>query len=195
MFWRLALTGILSLAVAGSVVGTLAAQADGGSGAHADVTVWVPRSGDVAGLASRGFVVDLSARFKGDLAATLASLELTGPGAHQNTAPLGGSFGVGAADHFPGLVVLLSSSKVGAGAGQNLANEFNITGVTDRPSTDETEIWATWIIGAQNAFGSVGEQTRSRLFVAVVAGTAPGVVRDLDGNGVFDEQDLTGMGY
>ena len=134
------------------------------------------------------------ARYDRSLAATGASPELTGPGAHANTAPLPGSSSAGAnADHFPGLVVLLSSSRVGAGAGQNLANLFNIVAVTNQTSS-ETDIWSTWIIGGQNAFGSVGQLTRTRLFVAVVDGVAPNVVSDLDRNGVFDEKDFALMG-
>jgi hypothetical protein len=48
---------------------------------------------------------------------------------------------------------------------------------------------------APNVFGTAGQNTRSRLFVAVVRGTAPAVVQDLDGNGVFDETDLELMGF
>ena len=40
--------------------------------------------------------------------------------------------------------------------------------------------YPTWIIGGQNAFGTVGQLTRTRLFVAVVDGVAPNVVSDLD---------------
>jgi hypothetical protein len=58
-----------------------------------------------------------------------------------------------------------------------------------------TEIWSTWIVGAANAFGNVGEQTASRLFVAVVEGVAPDVVVDMDGNGVLNKKDLKLMGY
>lgn len=168
------------------------ARADSGS---VNVQVFAPRSGDVAGVGSRGFLVDLVARFDGDLASTGASPELTGPGPLQNAGPFPGTFGPGAdRDHFPGLVVLLSSSRVGAGPGQNLANLFDIIGVTNR-SEHGTEIWATWIIGAPNNFGTVGLLTPSRLFVTVVSGTAPDVVSDADGNGVIDEKDLDLMGF
>lgn len=193
---------ILALAAAAALTGgVMGASASSGS-SDADVTVWVPRSGDVAGVETRGFVLDFSVRFKGDLPATGASLELTGPAAHANTAPLPGTFGVGAnKDHFPGLVVLLSSTKIGAGAGQNLANEFNITGVTNRKSNDETEIWATWIVGAKGAFAFQRSDEHpqpsenSRLFVAVVDGTAPDVVDDANGDGRRDEKDLQSMGF
>jgi hypothetical protein len=159
-----------------------------------NLEVFTPENGNLAGVGSRAFLVDLKAEFNGNLATTGASPELTGPGAHSNAAPFPGSFGNGAnVDHFPGLVVLLSSSRAGVGPGQNLANDFNITTITDRRS-DRTEIWSTWIGGAPNVFGTVGQNTRSRLFVAVVRGTAPDVVIDMDQNGVFDEKDLELMG-
>lgn len=192
---------IIALAGASMLAGGVMASASG-SGDDADIRVWVPRSGDVAGVETRGFLLDFAVRFKGDLASTGASLELTGPAAHNNTAPLPGSFGVGAnADHFPGLVVLLSSTKIGAGPGQNLANEFNITGVTDREGNKETEIWATWIIGAKGAFAFQRSAEHpepyenSRLFATVVKGTAPDVVTDENGDGRLDEKDLEAMGF
>ena len=99
--------------------------------------VFAPNSGDLPGVGSRGFLVDLVARYDMSLAATGASPELTGPGAPANTAPLPGSSAAGAnADHFPRLVVLLSSSRVGAGPGQNLANLFNIVAVTNQTSSE-----------------------------------------------------------
>jgi len=157
--------------------------------------VFAPAEDDVAGVESRGFLVDLAAEFPGGLAGTGASLELTGPGAHANAAPFPGTFSAGAdADHFQGLVVLLSSTRIGAGPGQNVANLFNIIAVTNRTPTS-TEIWGTWIIGAKNAFGIEGQLIPSRLFVTVVDGTAPDVVTDMNGDGVLDNKDLTLMGY
>lgn len=159
-----------------------------------NLDLFAPKSGDVAGVESRAFLVDLVARFDGDLVATGASPELTGPGSYQNAPPFPGTFSPGAnRDHFPGLVVLLSSTLIGAGPGQNVANLFNIVAVTNR-TEEETEIWATWIVGAKNAFGREGEETPSRLFIAVVEGVAHDVVEDLDGNGIFDEKDLRLMG-
>ena len=161
----------------------------------ASITVFAPGKGDVAGVGSRGFLVDLAVQFNTDLAGTGASLELTGPGPLQNAGPFPGTFSLGAnLDHFPGLVVLLSSTQVGSGPGHNVANLFNINAVTHQDATG-TEIWSTWIIGAPNAFGKVGEKTPSQLFVAVVEGTAPDVVSDMDGNGVFNRKDLKLMGY
>ena len=186
--------GLKRMLAAPLMVLALGAPVAGVAEASVGLDVFAPNNGDLAGVGSRGFLVDLVARYDRSLAATGASLELTGPGAHANTAPLPGSSSAGAnADHFPGLVVLLSSSRVGAGAGQNLANLFNIVAVTNQTSS-ETDIWSTWIIGGPNAFGSVGQLTRTRLFVAVVDGVAPNVVSDLDHNGVFDEKDLALMG-
>lgn len=166
-----------------------------------ELKVFTPKNGDVAGVNSRGFLVDLRARFDGNLASTGVALELTGPAAHANTAPLPGDFGGGRDPSFPGLVVLLSTSTVGPGPGLNLANLFNIVAVTDRvtdsvdSSNDETEIWATWIVGAPNLFGISGQLVQSRLFVAIVAGNAPNAVTDMDSDGDFDKDDLKLMGH
>jgi len=111
---------------------------------------------------------------------------------HQNAAPLPGAFGDGPNDKFPNLVVLLSSTK--AGAGINHAGSFNLVAVTDQRS-DRAQIWSTWIIGAPNVFGTPGVDTPSRLFVAAVNGVAPAVVRDLNLDGQFDEEDLALMGF
>ncbi len=168
--------------------------ADGG-GKSARITVFAPEEGYVTGLGSRAFLVDLSVQFTGNLASTGVTPELTGPGPMQNAGPFPGTFGLGAnLDHFPGMVVLLSSTRIGAGAGQNVANLFNINTVTNQDASG-TEIWSTWIVGAANAFGVVGEQTPSRLFLAVVEGTAPNVVIDMDSDGKFDKKDLKLMGY
>lgn len=169
------------------------AQADGGS---VGLKVFAPKSGDVAGVDTRGWIVDLVASFDGDLASTGASPELTGPGVHANAPPFPGTFSPGAnLDHFPGLVVLVTSTNIGAGPGQNVSNLFNLIGITNREDDDETEVWATWIIGAVGAFGTVGENEEATLFVAVVEGDAPNVVEDLDGDGEFDEDDLELMGF
>lgn len=159
------------------------------------ITVFAPGKGDVAGVGSRAFLVDIAVQFHGDLASTGVSAELTGPGPLQNAGPFPGTFSLGAnKDHFPGLVVLLSSTLTGAGPGQNLANLFNINAVTNQDAAG-TEVWSTWIVGAPNAFGTVGQKTPSKLFLAVVEGTAPDVVSDMDGNGVINKKDLSLMGY
>ncbi len=171
------------------------AYADKDNGRIASIEVFAPEEDYLAGLGSRALMVDMAIEFKGDLASTGVTPELTGPGAMMNTGPFPGTFGLGAnKDHFPGLVVLLSSTRIGAGPGQNVADLFNITTVTNQ-EPGLTEIWTTWIVGAPNAFGVVGQDTPSRLFVAVVKGTAPDVVTDMDGDGVFDKKDLKLMGY
>lgn len=167
-----------------------------GSRVPVGLEVLVPRDGDVAGVESRGFLVHLIAHYNGDLASTGASVELTGAGAHTNAPPFPGSFGVGAdADHFPGLVALMSTTTLGVGPGQNIANLFNIITVTNRKGSEQTDISATWIAGTIGAFAPAGQFTPTRLLLALVDGTAPNVVEDLDGNGSYDEQDLALMGF
>jgi len=174
---RAATTFIVVLALSWSTLGT-PAQAGG----SVDIQVFAPKSGDVAGVVNRAFLVDLVARFDGDLASTRAV-----PGVKAAGAP-------GANPNFPGLVVLLSGTKFAPptfnGPGQNLANAFNIIAVTDRDDNEKTDIWTTWFVGAAN-FGS----GPSRLFVAIVAGDAPNVIDDVDGNGVIDEKDLRRLGF
>jgi hypothetical protein len=172
-----------------------AGQGDDDDDDTVQVKVFAPGKGDVAGVGSRAFLVDMSVTFPGDLASTGATPELTGPGPLMNAGPFPGTFSAGAnLDHFPGLVVLLSSTRIGAGPGQNVANLFNVNAVTHQEA-GKTEIWSTWIVGAPNAFGVAGELTPSHLFVAVVEGTAPGVVMDMDNNGVINKKDLKLMGY
>lgn len=158
----------------------------------------------MAGLGGRGFLVDLKATFHNStLSETGAGLELTGPGGHQTSPPFPSPFGVGPDDKFPGLIVLLSTSTVGVGPGQNLAGLFNIVAVTNRDE-EATDISATWIIGAP-VFGASPANPgpiESTLLVAVAAdlngdGTfndAPAVIADLNGDGVIDEKDLKLLG-
>ena len=184
--------GAILLVILAAIIGTTNVMAKSDS---VKIKVLTPRKGDIAGVDSRGFLVDLVASFDGDLASTGASLELTGPGAHVNAPPFPGDFSPGHDPSFPGLVVLLSSTKVGAGPGQNLTNLFNIISVTDRVEGKRTDIQATWIIGAPNLFGTVGENVDSELFVAVVEGEAPNFVIDMDNDGDFDKDDLDLMGF
>jgi hypothetical protein len=186
---------LMKLLVLASVLSLSAGLAVADEDRLAKLTIFAPGEDDVAGISSRGFLVDLAVNFEGNLASTGASSELTGPGALQNAGPFPGTFGPGAnIDHFPGLVVLLSSTTIGAGAGQNVSNLFNIISVTNRTPT-QTEIWGTWIVGAKNSFGVEGQMTPSRLFVTVVDGTAPNVVTDMNGDGKYDAKDLALMGY
>jgi hypothetical protein len=193
---KLISVSVFALLTASSLLNpALADKNDNDDNKSARITVFAPGKGDVAGVGSRAFLVDISVQFDGNLASTGVTPELTGPGPLANAGPFPGSFSVGAnLDHFPGLVVLLSSTTLGAGPGQNVANLFNINAVTNQDASG-TEIWSTWIIGAPNAFGRVGERTPSRLFLAVVEGTAPDVVIDMDGNGIFDKTDLKLMGH
>jgi hypothetical protein len=195
---KLKLSGFV-LAAAGAAILTASIGSGAASAARVehddpqvDIQVFTPKSGNVAGIGSRGFMVDLKADFNVPLAETGAGLELTGPGVHQNAAPLPGAFGDGPNDKFPNLVVLLSSTK--AGGGINHAGAFNIVAVTDQRA-DRAQIWSTWIVGAPNVFGTPGVDTPSRLFVAAVAGPAPAVVKDVNFDGQFDEEDLFLMGF
>lgn len=94
-----------------------------------------------------------------------------------NTPPFPSPFGPGQDDAFPGLIVLLSTTEIGAGPGQNLAGLFNLTGFTDR-ERGETEVWSTWIVG-DSLFG----EGRSKVYVAV----AKDKDKDKDNNGVYDD--------
>jgi len=160
------------------------------------VEVFAPENNHAAGRNASGFFVDLEAEFPTGVAATGAREQLTGPGVHQNAPPFPGAFNAGKDESFPGLIVLLSTTEIGAGPGQNLAGLFNLTGFTDR-QPDSTEVWATWIVGAP-LFGE-GESTS---YVAVAADKdkngvfddAPGAVPDADGDGDVDKKDLEAFG-
>jgi hypothetical protein len=93
---KLKLSGFV-LAAAGAAILTASIGSGAASAAGAenddpqvDIQVFTPKSGNVAGIGSRGFMVDLKADFNVPLAETGAGLELTGPGVHQNAAPLPG---------------------------------------------------------------------------------------------------------
>ena len=104
---------ILNKLVCASALAMMAGVAIADDERSAKLTIFAPESGYVAGVSSRGFLVDLSVEFEGDLASTGVSLEHTGPGPFQNAGPFPGTFSVGAnKDHFPGLVVLLSSTTI-----------------------------------------------------------------------------------
>ena len=158
------------------------------------VQVLSPRNGDLAGKQSKGFVVDLALRYP-SLAASGADFQLTGPTVHQNQAPFPGTFAAGVDEKVPGLIVLLSTTTVGARNGQNLANLFNLTGFTNQRTN---EIWDTWIVGAP----SFGKNVRSVLRVAVAAdknkdgiyNDAPAVVPDSNHDGRINASDLEAYG-
>jgi len=159
-----------------------------------NVTVFAPRKGDVAGKDSKGFFVDLALRYP-SLASSGAGFQLTGPGAHQNQPPLPGAFAPGVDEKLPGLIVLLSTSTIGAKNAQNLANLFNLTGFTNQKTN---EIWDTWIVGAP----LFGKNVRSVLRVAVAAdrnkdgiyNDAPAIVPDANHDGRINATDLKAYG-
>ena len=187
---------LVALAAVGTATATAAnarkASKKGSSAVQVDV--FSPREGDVAGKLSKGFFVDLAVRYP-SLAASGADFQLTGPTAHQNQAPFAGAFGAGADEKVPGLIVLLSTTTVGAKNAQNLANLFNLTGFTNQKTN---EIWDTWIVGAP----SFGENVRSVLRVAVAAdknkdgiyNDAPAVVPDSNHDGRINAIDLKAYG-
>jgi hypothetical protein len=162
--------------------------------AAVQVEVFSPRKGDLAGKQSKGFIVDLALRYP-SLAASGADFQLTGPTTHQNQAPFPGSFAAGVDEKLPGLIVLISTSTVGAKNAQNLANLFNLTGFTNQKTN---EIWDTWIVGAP----SFGRNVRSVLRVAVAAdknkdgiyNDAPAVVPDANRDGRINAIDLKAYG-
>ena len=188
---------VLCFAVLAAVLGTSAAAAARASttaAAPVDVSVFSPQAGDVAGNQSKGFFVDLAVRYP-TLASSGAGFQLTGPTIHQNQGPFPGAFAPGVDEKLPGLIVLLSTSTVGARNAQNLANLFNLTGFTNQKTH---EVWDSWIVGAP----SFGRNVRSVLRVAVAAdknkdgiyNDAPAVVPDANGDGHIDAYDLKAFG-
>ena len=179
------------------------------------VEMFAPEKGHNVGIGGRGWFVDLEIEYKAPLERTgftvnadgQPGFQLTGPnapastnfsaGTHNNVTPFPGTFSLGADERLPGLIVLLTTTTVGAGACQNIANLFNLTGVTDL-QPDSAELWDTWIVGAPN----FGVGTASRIFVAVandlngdgISNDAPSVLPDIDGNGVCDSGDLRAYG-
>jgi hypothetical protein len=195
---RTLLTVLFLVALAAVVAATATAAANRAASKKAaspvNVEVFAPRGGDVAGKQSKGFLVDLALRYP-SLAASGADFQLTGPTTHQNQAPFPGTFSAGVDEKLPGLIVLLSTTTVGAKNAQNLANLFNLTGFTNQKTN---EIWDTWIVGAP----SFGKNVRSVLRVAVAAdknkdgiyNDAPAVVSDSNHDGRINAVDLKAYG-
>jgi hypothetical protein len=194
---KLVLAVALAALTAAAAVGATAAtgkRATATADPPVKVQVFAPRPGDVVGKQSRGFFVDLALQYP-SLASSGADVQLTGPGTHQNQAPFPGAFAAGVDEKLPGLIVLLSTSTVGARNAQNLANLFNLTGFTSQKTN---EIWDTWLVGA-SAFG---KNVRSVLRVAVAAdknkdgiyNDAPAVVQDANGAGRINATDLQAFG-
>ncbi len=199
MHKRTLLTALSLVALAAVVAATATAAATGKSASKkanspVQVEVFSPRNGDVAGKQSKGFFVDLALRYP-SIAASGADFQLTGPATHQNQAPFPGSFAAGVDEKVPGLIVLLSTTTVGARNAQNLANLFNLTGFTNQTTN---EIWDTWIVGAP----SFGKNVHSVLRAAVAAdknkdgiyNDAPPVVPDSNHDGRINAVDLNAYG-
>ncbi|RVU24325.1 hypothetical protein EOT10_14950 [Streptomyces antnestii] len=193
-------------AVATAVATPERAGAHGGDDTPVEVEVHAPARGDVAGAEGKGWFVDLEVDYPGGQdglhKAGFSGLQLTGPAGHNNVPPFPGTFSPGKDDRLPGLVVLGSTtvSRPGtkfAGPGTNLANLFNMTGVTDR-TADETELWDTWIVGDS----ILGKDVDTVLTVAVVDDLdhngvyddAPDTVTDENGDGRVDAADLKALG-
>lgn len=176
----------------------VATASDYGHRADVNVELFAPAKGDNVGVGGRGWFVDLAVQFEGDLeTAGFSDFQITGPGPHDNVAPFPGTFSPGVDDRFPGLIVLLKTTTIGAGSCQNLANLFNLTGVTNQ-SDEDVEIWDTWIVGAP----LFGTDTKSKVFVAVaddfngdgIYNDAPAVVPDANGDGKCNARDLKALG-
>src|SRR3954452_19703466 len=159
-----------------------------------DVSVFAPNNGDHVN--PTGWFVDVAADYKTGLSRPgFTTPQLTGPGAHANVAPAPGAFGLGHDDKWPGLIVLVSTAK--AGPGQNLANLFNLTGLTNRKKNDN-QLWSTWLVGAPN----FGASTTANVYVAIAADKngngvyddAPDVVPDANGDGLVGVKDLKAFG-
>lgn len=201
-----------AMAVAGGYVAMSTAGASASSAVPADashrskpvqVEVLAPERGDNAGAAGFGWFVDMELTFHGkNLRQTgFNGLQLTGPGVHNNVPPFPGAFSPGQDDRTPGLVVLTSTTNntiAGfSGPGTNLANLFNLSGITNR-TPRETELWDTWIVGAPIA----GQNVNTTLTVAVVDdlnhdgiyNDAPNVVTDVNKDGRIDAKDLSALG-
>ena len=162
------------------------------------IELFAPAKGDQVGVNGRGWFVDIAVQFEGELASTgFTTNQITGPGQHNNVAPFPGTFSLGTDDKFPGLVVLLSTTTIGAGSCQNLANLFNLTGVTN-VNEDGVEIWDTWIVGAP----LFGQDTKSKLYVAIakdlngdgIYNDAPAVIPDINNDGKCNKRDLKAYG-
>jgi hypothetical protein len=188
---------VVSLAALTAAAGATAAtgkRAAANAGPPVKVQVFAPRPGDAVGKQSKGFLVDLAIQYP-SLAASGADFQLTGPGTHQNQAPFPAAFAAGVDEKLPGLIVLLSTSTVGARNAQNLANLFNLTGFTNQKTN---EIWDTWLVGAP----VFGKNVRSVLRVAVAAdknhdgiyNDAPATVPDSNRDGRINATDLKAYG-
>ena len=181
-----------------SQVTSVAAATATARAAEVKVDLRAPRNGDRVGRGGFGWLIDLAVRFDVPIEQTgLTGLQLTGPGVHASAPPLPGTFSIGADDRFRGLIVLVQTTAPGARSCQNIANLFNVTGISDATERS-TEILDTWIVGAPN----FGRDVHTTAWVAIAADRdgngvyddAPDVVPDSDGDGTCDERDLRAFG-
>lgn len=201
-----------ALGVTVAVAATYSATMLNGAAAHSrpekdrtpvEIAILAPEKGDNAGIGGAGWFIDLELDFEGSTLdqTGFAALQLTGPAGHNNVPPFPGTFSTGRDDRMSGLVVLASTTNSSlpgfSGPGTNLANLFNLSGVTNRDD-DGTELWDTWIVGAPIA----GKDVDTELTVAVIADLddngiyddAPNVVADQNGDGRIDGRDLKAIG-
>lgn len=182
----------------------------------------IPSPGDIGGYDARAYIVAASVQFPGDLSTTglgqgvnritgnpTTVAELTGPGAHQQLPPFPGDFTATAnSDHFPGFVLWQDTFRGNARVlgnppdvykdplldVKNVAGLFEITTVINQ-TTKGTKVWTDWIQGGSGNFGRINEVTETNMVVTMVEGQAPNAIVDANNDGVFDENDLTAMGY
>ena len=194
---KLGLLGMAAILTALSSAGAMAGGYDRNE-RSVEVKMFAPKSGDHVGIGGRGWFVDLAITYDHPLEATgFTGFQLTGPAVHNNVAPFPGTFSPGADDRLPGLIVLLDTTLGGEKSCQNIANLFNLTGVTDI-KRDSTELWDTWLVGAPN----FGVNTVSRILVAVagdlnndgIFNDAPAAIPDANADGVCDRHDLKAFG-
>jgi len=206
---RIVLAATVAMAIGTTAAVTAAASASTSSASSTGasqrakpvrIEVFAPERGANAGANGFGWFVDMEVDFLGKNLhqAGFSGLQLTGPGVHNNVPPFPGAFSTGQDDRMPGLVVLTSTTNNTlpgfSGPGTNLANLFNLTGITNRDSK-ETELWDTWIVGAPIAGQNVDT-------VAVIDdlnhdgifNDAPNVVPDLNNDGRIDAADLKLLG-
>ena len=209
---RIVVAATVAMVIGTTAAVTVAASASTSSASSAGasnrakpvrIEVFAPERGANAGASGFGWFVDMEVDFLGKnlQQAGFTGLQLTGPGVHTNAPPFPGLFSTGQDDRLPGLVVLTSTTNNNllgfSGPGTNLANLFNLTGITNRDSK-ETELWDTWIVGAPIA----GQNVNTTLTVAVIAdlnhdgifNDAPNVVPDLNNDGRIDAADLKLLG-
>lgn len=191
--------GTLRLAAATAIASAcLAPFASQAEERVAEIKMFAPGNGHRVGVGGFGWFIDLAVEFDLPLERSgFTSFQLTGPAVHNNVGPMPGTFSPGRDERMPSLIVLVSTATIGAQSCQNVANLFNLTGVTNREAA-KTELWDTWIVGGPN----FGVNTPSTVYAAIAAdkdldgiyNDAPSVVPDADGNGVCDERDLKAFG-